>query len=111
VAVYRALPEELTVRISEHGSRRVLEALASELVHRSPAELATRIARNWEHWRYRLIADEPVRDGVALAIRLARRGLDCPDVRCEDGPRNKIESALVRCRSHASGAACGSPTR
>jgi uncharacterized protein YdeI (YjbR/CyaY-like superfamily) len=32
--------------------------------HRSPVELAARIARNWEHWRYRLTVDEPVGEAV-----------------------------------------------
>jgi hypothetical protein len=44
----------------------VLEALAAGLEYRSVAELAERIARNWEHWRWRLAAGEPIRDPVAL---------------------------------------------
>jgi hypothetical protein len=83
--LYRTLPAELTQRIPEHGSRRVLGTIAAELEHRSLAELADRIARNWEHSRYRITDQEPVRDPIAVAIRLARRGLDCPDIRCEDG--------------------------
>lgn len=95
--LYRVLPSELSGRISEHGSRRVLEALAGELEHRSVAELAERIARNWEHWRYRLTVEEPIRDAVAVAIRLTRRGLDCPDVRCEDGHQLDLDAPCKAC--------------
>lgn len=96
-AVYRALPAELTRRIPLHGSRRVLAAISAELEHRTPAELAARITGNWEHWRYRLTVDEPVRNPVALAIRLTRRGLDCPDVRCEDGHQLNLDAPCKAC--------------
>jgi DNA-binding transcriptional ArsR family regulator len=95
--VYRTLPAELTRRIPEHGSRRVLSAISAELEHRTPAELAERIAGNWEHWRYRLTAAEPIRDPVALTIRLTRRGLDCPDVRCEDGYQLDVDAPCKAC--------------
>ncbi len=95
--LYRALPGGVAGQISERGSRRVLEALAAQLEHRSVAELAERIARNWEHWRWRLLAGEPVRDPVALAIRLTRRGLDCPDVRCEDGHQLDLDTPCKAC--------------
>lgn len=85
------------MRVSEHGSRRVLAAIATELDHRSPVELAERIARNWEHWRWRLSAGEPVRDPVALAIRLTRRGIDCPDVRCEDSHQLDLDAPCRAC--------------
>jgi hypothetical protein len=96
-AVYRALPAKLAGQIPKHGSRRVLEAIAAELVHRSPAELADRIARNWEHFRYLISDAEPIRDPIAVAIRLTRRGLDCPDVRCEDGHQLDLNAPCKAC--------------
>lgn len=99
VEVYRALPSTLAGQIPEHGSRRVLEAIAGELLHRSVAELANRIARNWEYFRYRISLSEPVRDPVAVdhptdppRARLPRRAvrdghqldLDAPCRACED---------------------------
>ncbi|GAA4625680.1 hypothetical protein GCM10023196_030780 [Actinoallomurus vinaceus] len=99
--LYRTLPAEFTRHVPEHGSRRVLSAIAAELEHRSPAELAERIARNWEHWRYRTSAREPVRGSVAVAIRLARRGIDCPDVRCEDGHQLDLEAPCKACEQLA----------
>jgi hypothetical protein len=74
----------LTAQLSEHGRYRVLAVLAAELKHRSPAELAERIAIRWEHWRYR---PEEVTEPAAVAITIARRGYDCVDVRCEDHAR------------------------
>lgn len=97
VEIDRALPVKLTRRVSEHGSRRVLAAIAAELDHRSPVELAERIARNWEHWRWRLSAGEPVRHPVALAIRLTRRGTGRPDVRCEDSHQLDLDAPCKAC--------------
>ncbi|RJL20182.1 hypothetical protein [Bailinhaonella thermotolerans] len=96
-AVYRTLPAELTSRIPEHGSRRVLAAIAAELAHRTGAELADRAARNWAHFAARLAAGEQIRDAAALAVRLVRRGLACPDVRCEDGHQLDLDAACKAC--------------
>lgn len=100
-AVYRALPATLTERVPEHGSRRALEVIAAELAHRTPAELAERITRNWEHFQYRITTSEPIRDPVAVAIRLTRRGIDCPDVRCEDGWQLDLEAPCKASEDHS----------
>jgi hypothetical protein len=84
VELFRALPEALRTRIPEHGSRRVLRALAAELEHRSVVELAERIASRWEAWRYR---PEEITDPTAIAITIVRRDYDCADQRCEDHVR------------------------
>ncbi|MFC4122743.1 hypothetical protein [Nonomuraea zeae] len=79
--VYRhALPATLAQAIPVFGRRRVLAAIAAELAIRTPAELAERIRRRWEHWRWR----EDVADVTAVAITIVHRGYHCPDVRCED---------------------------
>ncbi|WP_433463896.1 hypothetical protein [Spirillospora sp. CA-128828] len=95
--VYRILPAELTCTIPEHGSRRVLAALVEELQHRSLGELSCRVTRNWEYWRARAAAGEPIRDPVAVAIRIGRRGLRCPDVRCEDGHQLDRDALCKAC--------------
>lgn len=112
--LYRLLPVELTAAIAEHGSRRVLTALASELQCRSPGEMARRIDRNWVHWQRRIVAGEPIRDPVAVAIRISRRGLQCPDIRCEDGHQLDLDApckacALAAAERHAPQAAPDAP--
>ncbi|MEU6721564.1 hypothetical protein ABZ897_59860 [Nonomuraea sp. NPDC046802] len=82
--VFRAVPAPLADLLPEHGKRRVLAAIAAELAtgHRSPAELADRIAGRGEVWRCHV---EDARDITAVVIGdVVRRGYHCPDVRCED---------------------------
>jgi hypothetical protein len=97
IDLYRTLPPELTRHIPEHGSQRVLRALTAELQHRTPAELADRITRNWDHWRYRITDTGPIRDAVAVATRLVHRGRHCPDVRCEDGHQLDLDTPCKAC--------------
>lgn len=78
--VYRALPRPLTATIRTAASRKVLDEIAAQLQHRTPAELLDRVQRNWAEFD-----GAPVRDGVGVARRVLRRGFDCLDVRCEDG--------------------------
>jgi hypothetical protein len=75
----------------------MLAALGAALQHRTPDELANRITRNWEHWRWRVTAGEPVRDATAVAIRLTRRSLHCPDVRCEEGHQLDLDARCKAC--------------
>lgn len=84
VGLYRQLPERLREHVPEHGSRRVLRALAAELEHRTAAELSERISRRSEVWAYRT---EDVKNATAVAITIVQRGYDCVDVRCEDHHR------------------------
>ncbi|MFI9553173.1 hypothetical protein [Nonomuraea endophytica] len=82
--VYRhAVPATLAQAIPAFGRRRVLAAIAAELAIRTPAELAERIGRRWQPWRWR----EDITDPAAVAITIVRRGYDCPDLRCEDHHR------------------------
>jgi hypothetical protein len=74
------MPRTLLAQIPEHGIRRVLRSLETELTHRSAEELAARIAVCWESWRYRT---EDITDPTAVAIAITRRGYQCPNVRCE----------------------------
>ncbi|WP_242903718.1 winged helix-turn-helix domain-containing protein [Actinomadura terrae] len=97
IDLYRALPPALTHQIPEHGSQRVLKAIAAELQHRTPAELANRITRNWDHRRYHITDTDPIRDPVAVATRLVRRGHHCPDVRCEDGHQLDLNTPCKAC--------------
>ncbi|WP_242884077.1 hypothetical protein [Actinomadura litoris] len=101
IDLYRALPPAITRQIPEHGSQRILRAIAAELQHRTPAELANRITRNWDHWRYRITDTDPIRDAVALATRIVRRGRLCPDVRCEDGHQLDLNSPCKACAQNA----------
>lgn len=79
--VYRhALPATLAQAIPVFGRRRVLAAMAAELAIRTPAELAERIRRRGEHWRWR----EDIADVTAVVITIVSRGYHCPNVRCED---------------------------
>ncbi len=97
IDLYLTLPPELTRHIPEHGSQRILRALTAELQHRTPAELADRITRNWDHWRYRITDTDPIRDAVAVTTRLVRRGQHCPDVRCEDGHQLDLDAFCKAC--------------
>ncbi|MCO6011721.1 hypothetical protein NE236_42925 [Actinoallomurus purpureus] len=94
VRLFRVLPESLRQRVPEHGSRRVLESLAAELGHRSEIELAERIERRAEPWRYRV---DEVTDATAVAITVVRRGYDCPDLRCEDHVRLDTGQPCAHC--------------
>lgn len=103
---YRALPAELRQQIPEHGSRRVLRAMTAELTHRTPAELATRIADRWEVWRYR---PEDITDPTAVAITVVRRGYHCPDVRCEDHHRLDTGQPCGHCEQESHNEALSAP--
>ncbi|QXJ27055.1 hypothetical protein AGRA3207_007852 (plasmid) [Actinomadura graeca] len=81
--VWQALPAELTGRLAGHEADRLAAELARQLDHRTPAELADRIARHWDYWRYKIVA-EVTRSVAAVAFKIIRRDFQCPDVRCED---------------------------
>jgi hypothetical protein len=111
--VYRqAIPAALAGRIPEHGSRRVLAAIAAELAARTPAELADRIGVRWQAWRYRT---EDIADPTAVAITITRRGYHCPDIRCEDHVRIDTGQPCAACaqiaaaRHHATATANPTP--
>ncbi|RVX39162.1 hypothetical protein EDD27_1509 [Nonomuraea polychroma] len=106
--LYRhALPTTLAQAIPAFGQRRVLAEIAAELAIRTPAELAERIRRRSEPWRWR----EDIADVTAVAITIVRRGYHCPDVRCEDHHRldtgqpcaacTEIAAEVVRRRARA----------
>jgi hypothetical protein len=106
-AVYRALPAALRERIPEHGSRRVLHAIAAELEHRTAEELAARIGERWQTWAYRT---HEIDDGTAVAFAVVRRGYECPDVRCEAGERLDTGRPCGACAAaRATAAAAAAP--
>ena len=94
--LYRLLPERLRARVPEHGSRRVLHAIADELTHRTAGELAERITRRGQAWAYRV---EDVKDATAVATTIVRRGYDCPDIRCEDHHRIDTSQPCTHCEA------------
>lgn len=76
VLPYRQLPKALRL------------AVVAELEHRTPEQLAARVARRWDAHGYAddaLSKDGPgLRRPVAVAAALVRPG-ECPDPSCEDG--------------------------
>lgn len=83
-AVWQTLPAELVELLAGHETDRLAAEIARQLEHRTVTELAERIARHWDYWRYKLVAGL-VRQPVAIAFRLVRRDFDdCPEIRCED---------------------------
>lgn len=98
--LYRLLPEGIRTQIPEHGSRRVLDAIAAECSTRTDDELAERIARRAETWAYRIDdADDP----TAVAITIVRRGYACPDIRCEDHERLDTGKQCEHCAEASPG--------
>ncbi|WP_162795719.1 hypothetical protein [Nonomuraea lactucae] len=97
--LYRqAVPTPLAQRIPAFGRRRVLAAIVAELAARTPVELAERIGRRWEPWRWR----DDITDPTAVAITIVRRGYHCPDVRCEEHHRLDTGQACAACAQIAS---------
>ena len=93
-AVWTHLPAELIERLATHEAERVADEIARQLEHRTPAELADRIARHWEYWRYKAAA---IRQPVAVIHRILRRDYTCPDVRCEDGQHLDLGTPCKAC--------------
>lgn len=95
-AVWRLLPAELVELLAAHEAPRIADAIAVELEHRTVAELAERIRRHWNYWRFKLVAGL-VRSPAAIAFRLVRRDFPCPDLRCEDRHQLDLDAPCKAC--------------
>jgi hypothetical protein len=100
-AVWNVLPPALTALLAPHESRRLVGEIgrildAASPDHRTVDELAARIDARWPFWRYKVAAGL-VRHPIAAAFMVIRRGLDCPDQRCEDGHQLDLDAPCKAC--------------